>query len=206
MQVVAQLLAVPTDEIRLTQSMVGGKAGTPTPEETEAKGWGNKRGDQPIHLDFGNNTLLFPARSAGHWGAPEDVQGIVYFTDWEDSLGGGTAIVPGLRHSVDSRLDQEIEDPSPQLYDNERQVGYSKGSILLYQLGTWHRGTPVQLGGLRRSGHFCFRTASAEWVGGDVGVGAPSAKMIHELSIDPAVPVRDCWSFRLMENRLSANS
>lgn len=38
------------DQIRLTQSMVGGKAGTPAPEETEAKGWGNKRGDQPIHL------------------------------------------------------------------------------------------------------------------------------------------------------------
>ena len=32
--------------------MVGGKQGTPAPapEETEAKGWGNKRGDQPIHL------------------------------------------------------------------------------------------------------------------------------------------------------------
>ena len=42
----------------------------------------------------GNNTLLFPARSAGHWSAPEDLQGIVYFTDWESSQGGGTAIVP----------------------------------------------------------------------------------------------------------------
>ena len=50
MQAVGQLLKVPVDEIRLTQSMVGGKAGTPIPVETEAKGWGNKRGDQPIHL------------------------------------------------------------------------------------------------------------------------------------------------------------
>jgi hypothetical protein len=93
----------------------------------------NANANANANADFGNNTLLFPARSAGHWAAsPEDVQGIVYFTDWDSSLGGGTAIVPGLRHSVDSRLDQGIADPSPQLYDNERQVGYTKGSILLY--------------------------------------------------------------------------
>ena len=77
-----------------------------------------------------------------------------------------------LSHArIDSRLDAGIDDPAESLYDNELQVGYSKGSILLYQLGTWHRGTPVQLGGMRRSGHFCFRTAEADWVGGDVGVG-----------------------------------
>ena len=45
-------------------------------------------------------------------------------------------------------------------------------------MGTWHRGTPVQLGGLRRSGHFCFRTAE----------GAPTAKAIHQLSSDATVP------------------
>ena len=194
---VGQLLDVPEEEIRLTQSMVGAKQGTETPDPAEVapKSWMNPRGDQPIHLDFGNNTVLFPARSAGHWGAPEDVQGIPYFTNWEESGGGGTTIVPGLRHSIDSRLDAGIDDPAELLYDNELQVGYSKGSILLYQLGTWHRGTPVQLGGMRRSGHFCFRTAEADWVGGDVGVGAPTAKAVHQLSVDAEVPEFEADAF-----------
>ena len=138
---------------------------------------------------FLRHRLLFPARTAGHFAPCEEVQAIVFYDQWEQN-GGGTAVVPGLRHSVDGRLDKGSPraDPSQALYDHERQLAYCPGAVLLYTLGTWHRGTPVQLGGMRRSGHICFRTAEATWIGGDVGVGAPTAKAIHRLSEDRNVP------------------
>ena len=59
LKAISQLLDTPEDRLRLTQATAGGKPGTPAPAsaaEMEPKGWGNSRGDQPMHLDFGNNT------------------------------------------------------------------------------------------------------------------------------------------------------
>ena len=35
------------------------------------------------------------------------------------------------------------------LYNVERQAAYTRGSVFLYSLGTWHRGTPVEPHGVR---------------------------------------------------------
>jgi len=65
-------------------------------------------------------------------------------------------------------------DPRPKLYAMERKVAYKKGSILLYQLGTWHRGTPVLHGQTRRIHHLCFRKASCTWIGSAPEFGQPT--------------------------------
>ena len=45
-----------------------------------------------------------------------------------------------------------------------------------------HRGTPVNPGRVRHKHHLSFRTAEAEYIGGAVSVGSPTAKSLHALS------------------------
>ena len=140
---VSQLLGRDVEDIRLTQSMVGGKYGGKELEEEEkaetfergpdgrSPGFGNARGDQGMcaspllvlafaqprfaqhtlrrmrctcrHNDFGNNTVLFPARNPLHWAQPEEVQSILYYGDFDgddsNHAGGGTAFAPVSRTS-----------------------------------------------------------------------------------------------------------
>lgn len=138
-----------------------------------SKGFGNARGDQGMHNDFGNNTVLFPARNPKHWEQPEEVQSILYYNDFDGESsnygGGGTAFAPGLAHTLDGRLDSSKDSPPERngLYSVERQAAYTKGSVFLYSLGTWHRGTPVEPHGIRRIQFNCYKKKQATWVGGD---------------------------------------
>lgn len=159
----SQLLSVGPDELRLTQSFVTAKFGARPETVNKLEGWDWRFADdhQPMHRDIMTNSLLQPARDARQWAAPEDVQAILYYDD-SVCAGGPTAFVPGLRHS----------DPAEdRLYDRERYPRYSCGTLLLWQLGLWHRGTPVNPGAVRRKHHLSFRTADAEWIGGSAGMG-----------------------------------
>ena len=69
--VVAQLLDVAADELRLLQHAVTAKYGFAVDVEdsersvSNTQDWGAEgAGEQPLHQDFGNNTLLTPARGA----------------------------------------------------------------------------------------------------------------------------------------------
>jgi hypothetical protein len=115
----------------------------------------------------------------------------LYYDDHAD-VGGGTAFVPGLTHTDsdplhngwlpdDSTID-EAEDPRPALYAAERQAQFRKGSLLLFQLGTWHRGTPVNPNKIRRVHHLCFRRADCTWVGGSEAFGQPTASSMASIS------------------------
>jgi hypothetical protein len=135
---------------------------------------------------LGNNTLLWPARNAKSWRQPEEVQSILYYGDYDGPSsnhgGGGTGFVPGLGHTLDGGLDHSEDPPERNgLYSVERQAAYVTGSVFLYSLGTWHRGTPVAPHGIRRIQFNCYRSQAADWVGGDNTVGSPSAKSLHVL-------------------------
>jgi len=177
---VGQLLGRPTHEVRLTQALLLGKNGPKDDKPRAPKDW---PGNQGIHLDFGNNTLLTPARSTGQWKGVEEVQGILYYND-SDEVGGGTAFVDGLRHTHDERMGKRPDAAGKPgaLYSVERRARYRKGSVLLYQLGCWHRGTPVNVRQTRRNHHLCFRVVDAEWVGGSSDVGAPTSKTLQAFS------------------------
>lgn len=178
LSLMCRLLQIPIHELRLTQSACLGKKGT---DDENAGNGGLRIGNQPIHLDFLNNTYLTPARSKFLWRDPEEVQAILYYSDHTEAS-GGTAFVPGLSHTgIDAKyggwLPDDIDvdnDPRPKLYAMERKVAYKKGSILLYQLGTWHRGTPVLHGQTRCIHHLCFRKASCTWIGSAPEFGQPT--------------------------------
>ena len=134
-----------------------------------------------MHLDFFNNTLLGPSRCVGRWDdTVDDVQGIVFLND-SRAVGGCTAFLPGLQHSKDERLGGAPVDREA-MYLLEQSTQYSTGSVLLYQLGTWHRGVPVAAGAVRRTKHLSFRKAGCDWIGGSNESGHPSAKSIYQLA------------------------
>ena len=60
----------------------------------------------------------------------------------------------------------QLNSPSliQRLYEEERPVRYRPGTILLYQLNAWHRGTPPLPGKLRIIHHIVWRRAAAEWI------------------------------------------
>jgi len=50
------------------------------------------------------------------------------------------------------------------LYVREQGVQFEVGTVALYQLGVWHRGTPVNPGRRRIVHTIVFRSAEADWI------------------------------------------
>ena len=207
LRAVSQLLG--TDELLLTQSGAGAKYGAGGHEMPRVQGEGfGEVGDQPLHKDFGNNTLLVPSIDT----APEAVCCILFLTPTVEGNGGGTGVVPhtpGI-YDIDAGAhinfmgphtrytlprgngDQPGNEPrytrfsmdtctrwilmdfvlrnddlftyNRDLYAKEKLVKYVQGTALLYRLDTWHRGSAVGAGGVRRNHSFVWRAASASHV------------------------------------------
>ena len=178
----AQLLGVQRPQLRLTQSHVWQKVGDP----------GDADADQRVHMDYPNNSLLCPAPLSHGGGAGEAVALHLYLSDIDDE-GGPTHFVPaaasddpaytmeammlmpGVRDHprIQSRAAAEEyfrgADPAAAamrqaLYEREQAVRFRLGTVALYQLGVWHRGTPVLPGRRRIVQTIVFRSAAAEWV------------------------------------------
>lgn len=179
---VSQLLGVPPEQVRLTQSDVWPKYA----REASEHRYDNR--DQRIHVDYPNHTLLHPPR----WDAPEAVELILYLSD-VDECGGPTAIIPRAgpddpaypwpivktpgvgdltwmndRESAEEYLRNEAPEVAEwramHLYPRECRVRYRIGTLLLYRHDTWHRGTPLAAGALRIVQNMTFKKAPSEWV------------------------------------------
>jgi hypothetical protein len=179
---VADLLGVPVEALRLTQSDLWPKYGrAPAADDFD-------NADQRMHCDYPNHTLTHPPP----WDAPEAVEVIVYLCDVAD-CGGATAVVPrqgpddpayawpivgtpgvaGLHYVNDrARAEAYLAEHAPDvarfraqhLYPREALARYRFGSVLLYRHDTWHRGTPLIEGTLRLVHNLTFRKAGADWV------------------------------------------
>ena len=91
LRAVAQLLG--TDELQLTQSGGGAKYGAlghEMPRLAEQQEGFGEVGDQPLHKDYGNNTLLVPSIGT----VPEAVCCILNLTRTVEGNGGATGVVP----------------------------------------------------------------------------------------------------------------
>ena len=169
------------EEVRLLQSDAWSKYGGNKTDDSK-----NNR-DQRIHVDYPNNTLVHPS----DWYTPDAVAMIVYFDNYEE-IGGGTAVVPrdskndenynwpiinnpgvaGLpwendKDSIEKILEKDYPDVynfRKELYKKEKVVHYKPGTILFYRHDIWHRGTPVNLGQVRRVINLAYRRESCDWL------------------------------------------
>ncbi|MBA50816.1 MAG: hypothetical protein CL456_01685 [Acidimicrobiaceae bacterium] len=178
----SQLLEVPINELRLSQSDLWPKYGR---EPGDRGDFDNQ--DQRIHLDYPNHTLTHPAA----WNEPEAVEIIVYLCN-ETEVGGATAVVPrqgsdDIAYSspmvntpgvsdipwINDRTRAEawfmqnrpaVAEFRRELYEREVYARYREGSVLLYRHDTWHRGTSLLPGALRLAQNLTFRRADASWI------------------------------------------
>ena len=176
---VAQLIETDPMQLRLSQSFVKAifghqydRPGDPSHETIS--------GDQEIHVDYGNNTLLVPPWTT----RPEAVACLCYYSDVDES-GGATHFARALPGELTTYEPCEFNPPSfvaartngsaadtgprspgntERLYRTEKPVFYRPGTCILYLLNAWHRGTPAAAGKVRHTHHHVWRTRDAEWV------------------------------------------
>ena len=183
LRAVAQLLAVETLELRLTQSDLWPKYG-----RTWKSGGESDNTDQRMHVDYPNHTLVHPPP----WDRPEAVELLVYLSD-RATCGGATALVaraspadpaycwpvvhtPGVgapewrndRAAAEAYLERQAPEVAKwraeHLYPREVMANYRLGTVLFYRHDTWHRGTPLEPGALRLTLNMTFRKADSEWI------------------------------------------
>ncbi|MEM7098406.1 MAG: phytanoyl-CoA dioxygenase family protein [Pseudomonadota bacterium] len=117
--------------------------------------------DQPMHMDFGNHTLVYPSSNPKYW----QVTYLVYYTDVTD-MHAPTAIVP-WGHYKDEVHWPILHTPKerPDLYEREIMATVPAGSVLAYSTLTYHRGTAFK-GDVGRVGHFVsYSPKDCPWVG-----------------------------------------
>jgi hypothetical protein len=119
---------------------------------------------QELHCDYPTNTLVYP-REDGKW---RQVLALLYLTDVTPDL-GPTGIVSrpdsarfGKRCWPPGRQKKDF----PELYAHEVPVIARAGSLLLYSMSTWHRGTAMLAReGCRFSMTSVYRHGGYEWMG-----------------------------------------
>ena len=183
MAAVGQLLDCAVRDLRLTQSDLWAKWGRSRPVDDAFDNH-----DQRIHVDYPNHMLTHPPE----WDRPEAVEMIVYM-DHVESCDGATAVVlrdgdgdpayqypivdtPGVgpypwvndrgrAEAVVSQVDPAVAQwRAEHLYAREQRVRFTPGTVLLYRLDTWHRGTPIRDGAMRVVQNITFRRAESEWI------------------------------------------
>jgi ectoine hydroxylase-related dioxygenase (phytanoyl-CoA dioxygenase family) len=138
--------------------------------------------EQELHLDYQNNTLVFPSDDERF----QQVPMILYYDDVAEG-DGPTYVVSRkytdhLLHEVSHARDQVDErslatferlnvpslDPSQfaSVYEHEQPVIAKAGSLLVFTMSTFHRGSAIcAASGRRLSHHIVYRAAGREWMG-----------------------------------------
>ena len=141
LKIVAQLMGrVDTAQIRSDQNVLRARYGPTdkTPPGLQGEGIGN----QDVHVDYVNNSLVVPARTP----YPDSVAVLLYYADMSVA-GGSTHFAPA--HGVELTAYDPVEAPfnppnQPQqagrptellhrLYEEERPVRYGPGVAALYR-------------------------------------------------------------------------
>lgn len=126
--------------------------------------------DQELHPDYSNNTLAFPKDGT----EVVDIPMIVYHTDVTLDL-GPTYVVSKehTRHLVTDGYRFHSRREFPELYAVERAATVPAGSVLIYDMRTFHRGSAMRSAeGVRFSQFVAFHTTGPAWLGSTSFQGA----------------------------------
>ncbi|HEX3815402.1 MAG TPA: phytanoyl-CoA dioxygenase family protein [Mycobacteriales bacterium] len=135
--------------------------------------------DQDLHPDYTNNTLAFPASGV----ASLDIPMIVYHTEVTVDLGPTYVVSDELtRHLVGDGRRFHPRDEFPELYEAERPATAPAGSVLIYNMRTFHRGSAMHAAeGVRFSQFVAYHTAGPGWLGSTSFQGAGDTSEMNHL-------------------------
>ena len=131
---------------------------------------------QPFHRDYLNHSVVVPSPDA----PPSQVEMFVYLSDVTDGLGPIALLprrcfpdapaLPNWYPAVDGHRDDEhhdwvAHDGHPHWYEDEVKATGAAGTVIVYRIDTFHRGTEmVAPGGHRFTIHTNFRKATDDWI------------------------------------------
>ena len=121
--------------------------------------------DQPLHPDYSGNTYVIPQKST-EW---LDIPMIIYHSDVTIDL--GPTYVVSQKHTEHRKLVEKgfrffTRDKYPELYEVEKPNLVPAGSVLIYQMRTFHRGSAMTAkAGSRFIQFTAFHTANIPWMG-----------------------------------------
>ncbi|KZO91709.1 hypothetical protein CALVIDRAFT_337559 [Calocera viscosa TUFC12733] len=122
--------------------------------------------DQELHPDYTNNTLVVARKGT----ESIDIPMIVFFTDVTEDL-GPTFVVPTeyTEHLPPTGKRFYSRKEYPEIYEHERPAVMPAGSVIIYNMRTFHRGSRMfAQEGLRFSQFVAFHTANTPWLGSHV--------------------------------------
>lgn len=120
--------------------------------------------DQQLHLDYMGNSLVVPREEPGF----RSLIAVFYYTDVTLDLGPTCVLGHGEATPFVGASDHITRDMHPDAYDHEVPVTVPAGSLLLYTLSSWHRGSAMSRdGGMRISHHMVVRAADNPWTAVD---------------------------------------
>jgi ectoine hydroxylase-related dioxygenase (phytanoyl-CoA dioxygenase family) len=177
--------AIGTDDVVLEQSQL------------MAKYAGKGDFDQRMHLDFGDHTLVYPRDDATYRTLPA----ILYYSDVTEELGPTGVLSQTV--TKDEVLDYNgwtfsghDETNKRHLYAQEHRVVVPAGSLLLYGMLTYHRGTAFRATRGARFAHFItYRAAAHGWLGRKGWAGDAPERELTEFITRATVEQRSLIGF-----------
>ena len=142
-----------TDKLHLSHGAITGKYA----------GKGNF--DQELHADYSGNTYVIPQKSV-EW---LDIPMIIYHSDVTIDL--GPTYVVSQKHTehlklVEDGIRHHSREKFPEIYKYEKPNLVPAGSVLIYQMRTFHRGSAMHAkDGARFIQFTAFHNASIPWMG-----------------------------------------
>jgi len=126
----------------------------------KCKGSSNDR-DQAMHCDFGNHTLAYPPKDPAYC----QTAYLLYYTEVTERH--APTSVCSWQHYTEDILWPAMftREQRPALYDNETSVTVPAGSLLIYSMRTFHRGTPFAAEVGRIAQFITYAPAAWKWLG-----------------------------------------
>ncbi len=117
--------------------------------------------DQDLHWDFGNHTLAYPSSDPTY----EQIPCIAYYTDV--TVDTAPTYVVSRRHYSDEICwpSWKSREDRPDLYEHEQPVEAPAGSLLMYSVRTYHRGSAFRGPGARAVQFFTYCSSRYPWLG-----------------------------------------
>jgi Phytanoyl-CoA dioxygenase (PhyH) len=126
--------------------------------------------EQSLHSDIVSHDLAYPSPDPRYW----QIEFIIYLDDVPgDEFGPTKAVSWELTKDIPLAPNQDLPMPEPggkfnRLYEQEEAAIVPAGSILIYSMRTFHRGTRIRVPRSRRRVHFVTfgpGRGDAAWIG-----------------------------------------
>ncbi len=141
--------------------------------------------DQAMHCDYVNHTLAYPPNLPAYW----QTAYLLYYSDVTEAH--APTAVCSRQHYPERILWPAYykRERRPEIYDNEHRIVVPAGSLFIYSMRTFHRGTPFHADVGRLGQFITYAPAAWRWLG-IVGWSAYAIKREFRDWIEQATPAQ----------------